>query len=430
MNFEMLHPADQIVMLMNRIYYNDMTITSGGNLSIRDEDGTVWITPSGIDKGNLRREDIMQIRPDGSIVGIHRPSVEYPFHLAIYKKRPDIKAVLHAHPPALVMFSMLRRMPDTSMLPDGRLFTGKTAIVPYALPGSSALGHYISHEFEKGANTVILENHGVVVGSETMFSAFMKFEMLEFCARIQINAKTIGGTIRPLSAENLELFQHKTVKDMAEFTKTSYSSEELAIRRDMCALIKRAYGKQLFTSDQGTFSCRLSDGTFVITPCMKDRMYLEPEDLVLIRRGKHEAGKTPSRSYKFHAALYKNNPDIQSVIIAHPPHIMAFAVTEKEIDASFLPEAYMVLRNVHKYPFGATFIEPEKLAAEISEKNPVAIIENDCIVAAGSSLLNTFDKLEMLEYTAKSFVQAASLGGEIISITPIELHEVESTFDY
>ncbi|MBO5046888.1 MAG: class II aldolase/adducin family protein [Clostridia bacterium] len=430
MNFEMLHPADQIVMLMNRIYYNDMTITSGGNLSIRDEDGTVWITPSGIDKGNLRREDIMQIRPDGSIVGIHRPSVEYPFHLAIYKKRPDIKAVLHAHPPALVMFSMLRRMPDTSMLPDGRLFTGKTAIVPYALPGSSALGHYISHEFEKGANTVILENHGVVVGSETIFSAFMKFEMLEFCARIQINAKTIGGTIRPLSAENLELFQHKTVKDMAEFTKTSYSSEELAIRRDMCALIKRAYGKQLFTSDQGTFSCRLSDGTFVITPCMKDRMYLEPEDLVLIRRGKHEAGKTPSRSYKFHAALYKNNPDIQSVIIAHPPHIMAFAVTEKEIDASFLPEAYMVLRNVHKYPFGATFIEPEKLAAEISEKNPVAIIENDCIVAAGSSLLNTFDKLEMLEYTAKSFVQAASLGGEIISITPIELHEVESTFDY
>lgn len=430
MNFEMLHPADQIVMLMNRIYYNDMTITSGGNLSIRDEDGTVWITPSGIDKGNLRREDIMQIRPDGSIVGIHRPSVEYPFHLAIYKKRPDIKAVLHAHPPALVMFSMLRRMPDTSMLPDGRLFTGKTAIVPYALPGSSALGHYISHEFEKGANTVILENHGVVVGSETIFSAFMKFEMLEFCARIQINAKTIGGTIRPLSAENLELFQHKTVKDMAEFTKTSYSSEELAIRRDMCALIKRAYGKQLFTSDQGTFSCRLSDGTFVITPCMKDRMYLEPEDLVLIRRGKHEAGKTPSRSYKFHAALYKNNPDIQSVIIAHPPHIMAFAVTEKEIDASFLPEAYMVLRNVHKYPFGATFIEPEKLAAEISEKNPVAIIENDCIVAAGSSLLNTFDKLEMLEYTAKSFVQAASLGGEIISITPLELHEVESTFDY
>ena len=89
MNFEMLHPADQIVMLMNRIYYHDMTTTSGGNLSVRDSEGTIWISPSGVDKGNLRREDIIQIRADGSIVGIHRPSVEYPFHLAIYKKRPD-----------------------------------------------------------------------------------------------------------------------------------------------------------------------------------------------------------------------------------------------------------------------------------------------------------------------------------------------------
>ena len=428
MNFEMLHPADQIVMLMNRIYYNDMTMTSGGNLSIRDENGTIWLTPSGIDKGNLRREDIMQIRPDGSIVGIHRPSVEYPFHLAIYKKRPDINAILHAHPPALVMFSMLRRMPDLSLIPDTRVFKDKISIAPYALPGSSALGSHIAREFEKGINSVILENHGVVVGAETLFNAFMNFEMLEFCARIQINAKSIGGTIHGLSSEHMELFKLKTTKETAEFTKTSYSSEELAIRRDMCELIHRAYGKQLFTSDQGTFSCRLSDGTFVITPYMKDRMYLEPEDLVLIRRGKHEAGKKPSRSYKFHAEIYKNNPDIQSVIIAHPPNIMAFAVTEKELDPSFLPEVYLTLRNIHKYPFGSTFIEPEKLASEISEKNPVAIIENDCVVAVGTSLLKTYDKLEMLEYTAKSFVQAACLGGEIVGISPIELHEVEAFF--
>ena len=226
----------------------------------------------------------------------------------------------------------------------------------------------------------------------------------------------------------MELFKLKTTKETAEFVKSSFSSEELAIRRDMCNLIHRAYGKQLFTSDQGTFSCRLSDGTFVITPYMKDRMYLEPEDLVLIRRGKHEAGKKPSRSYKLHAEIYKNNPDIKSVIIAHPPNIMAFAVTEKELDPSFLPEVYLTLRNIRKYPFGSTFIEPEKLASEISEKNPVAIIENDCIVAVGTSLLKTYDKLEMLEYTAKSFVQAACLGGEIVGISPIELHEVEAFF--
>ena len=157
-------------------------------------------------------------------------------------------------------------------------------------------------------------------------------------------------------------------------------------------------------------------------------MYLEPEDLVLIRRGKHEAGKIPSRSYKLHAAIYKQHPDIQSVIIAHPPSIMAFAVTEMEMDPSFLPEAYIALHNIHKYPFGSTFIEPETLAGELGEKNPVAIIENDCVIVTGNSLLSAFDKLEILEYCAKSFVQAASLGGEIVGISPIELYDVENAF--
>ena len=130
MNFSMLHPADQIVMIMNRLYYYGMTTTTGGNLSIKDSDGVVWISPSGIDKGNLRREDIMQILPDGTIVGIHRPSVEYPFHLAIYKKRPDLGAVLHAHPPALVAFSIAREIPDTSIIPDARFLCGNITMAP------------------------------------------------------------------------------------------------------------------------------------------------------------------------------------------------------------------------------------------------------------------------------------------------------------
>ena len=70
MNFEMLHPADQIVMIMNRIYSYGMTTTSGGNLSIMDEEGVMWISPSSIDKGSLRREDIMRVLPDGTIEGI------------------------------------------------------------------------------------------------------------------------------------------------------------------------------------------------------------------------------------------------------------------------------------------------------------------------------------------------------------------------
>ena len=88
MRFDLLHPADQLVMIMQRIYEYGMTTTSGGNLSIRDENGDVWITPSGIDRGSLIRQDVCCVRPDGMVIGPHKPSVELPFHLDILKSAP------------------------------------------------------------------------------------------------------------------------------------------------------------------------------------------------------------------------------------------------------------------------------------------------------------------------------------------------------
>ena len=88
-----MHPADQLVMFMERIYKNGLTTTSGGNLSIMDDNGDIWITPSSIDKGSLTRQDIMQVKPDGTVIGIHKPSVELPFHRHIYQIRPDIQYV-------------------------------------------------------------------------------------------------------------------------------------------------------------------------------------------------------------------------------------------------------------------------------------------------------------------------------------------------
>ena len=102
---------------MERIYRYRMTTTSGGNLSIRDDDGSIWITPARVDKGSLRREDIVRVRPDGTVDGPHRPSSEFPFHRAIYAARPDLRAIVHAHPVALVAFSICRRVPDTRLLP-------------------------------------------------------------------------------------------------------------------------------------------------------------------------------------------------------------------------------------------------------------------------------------------------------------------------
>ena len=75
---QLMHPTDQITVIIGRIYRSGMTTTSGGNISIRDESRNIWITPSGVDKGSLTATDIVCIKPDGTVSGAHKPSSELP----------------------------------------------------------------------------------------------------------------------------------------------------------------------------------------------------------------------------------------------------------------------------------------------------------------------------------------------------------------
>lgn len=426
MKFELLHPADQIVMIMERIYRYGMTTTSGGNISILDDNGDIWITPSGIDKGSLRRNDIIRVKPDGTIEGIHKPSVELPFHEMIYQKRPDIKAIIHAHPPALVAFSIVRKIPNTRLIPNVHLICGQVGIAEYGLPGSRDLGKKIAAQFEKGFKTVILENHGVVTGGKNLFEAFMAFETLDFCAKLELKARRLGNP-RSLTDRHIEISKNKQDVTLNEFIPKRFTSEEREARRNMCQLIHRAYDQQLFTSTQGTFSQRLSDGSFIITPYGLDRKYLQEEDLVRIENGWKEAGKTPSRSVLLHKAIYDKHPHINSVLIAHPPNIMAFAVTDANFETKTIPESYIMLRNIPKLPFGCTFMQPEMTADAFSKEISVVLVENDCVIITGSSLLNAFDKLEVAEYSAKAIIAARDLG-ELVTINDEQVAEIEKAF--
>lgn len=426
MKFELMHPADQLVMIMNRIYQYGMTTTSGGNLSIRDDSGDIWITPSGIDKGSLTRADINCVKPDGTILGPHKPSVELPFHRNIYRIRPDLRAIVHAHPPTLVAFSLARKLPNTHLVPDAMLVCGNIAMAKYDVPGSEQLGRNIAEKFAEGHNTVILENHGVVCGSTNLFKAFMAFETLDFCGRLEIDAKKLG-TPRSLTDAQIELESAKAHPPMDAFVARVISSEECAGRRDMCRLIHRAYDQRLFTSTQGTFSMRLSDGSFLITPYMKDRKYLEPEDIVRIKNGMCETGKTPSRAALLVQQIFDKHPEINSVIIAHPPAIMAFAVTDASFDSRTIPESYIQLRDVKRVPYASSSLDIEGTANAFCSSTPVLIVDNKCVIVAGNSLLNAFDKLEVLEYSAKAVISAQDIG-KIINITSDEVKDIEAAF--
>ena len=137
---DLVHPRDEIMQTMERIYRYRMTTTSGGNLSIRTPEGDIWITPARIDKGSLTRNDIVCVESNSSISGLHRPSSEFPFHKAIYAARPDLGAIVHAHPVALVAFSICGQVPNTRLFHQARQVCGEVGFAPYELPGSEALG--------------------------------------------------------------------------------------------------------------------------------------------------------------------------------------------------------------------------------------------------------------------------------------------------
>ncbi|HHY82930.1 MAG TPA: class II aldolase/adducin family protein [Clostridiales bacterium] len=421
-----MHPADQLVTIMERIYRYGMTTTSGGNLSILDDNGDIWITPSGIDKGSLTRKDMIRVKANGEIIGIHTPSVELPFHEMIYQRRPDIRAIIHAHPPALIAFSIVRKIPSTRLTPSAYFTCGKIGMAEYAIPGSKELGKNIADKFQEGCDIVILENHGAVVGSSDLFQAFMAFETLDFTARLEIEARQLSEPVE-LSDRQLDMSKHKLNVVMDEFIPQTFSSEEKEARRNMCSFISRAYEQSLFTSTQGTFSQRLKDNSFLITPYGIDRKYMDISDIVRIQNGWKESGKHPSRSVKLHQAIYDRHPDINSVIIAHPPNIMAFAVTEAQFETKIIPESYIQLRNIKKVPFGSTFMQPEMTAESFSASTPILIVENDCIIVTGNSLLNAYDRLEVAEYSAKAILSARTLGS-LVAISEKEIDDIETAF--
>ena len=328
LDVNLMHPAEQIAIIIGRIYRSEMTTTSGGNLSIMDENGDMWITPAAIDKGSLTPADIMCVKADGTIVGPHRPSSEYPFHKAIYKMNPHIHSVIHAHPPGLVTFSMVHQVPDTSIIPQARATCGPVGFAEYALPGSELLGKKIVAEFKKNPDykAVIMENHGVVVAGDDIADAYQRFETLELCARTILNAKTLG---EPKYLSEEQILQHEKAVNVPfqHFMNVTHPSDERAIRAEICKIVRRACSQGLMCSSYGTASVRWRDNDFLITPSSMQRWDLDPEDIVQVKDGMIEAGKKASRSVALHYEIYRRNPKVNSIILTQSPALMGFCTT-------------------------------------------------------------------------------------------------------
>lgn len=420
-----LHPRDETLRTIERTYRYGLTTISGGNVSMREENGDIWITPSRLDKGKLRREDIICVRADGTTEGCHPPSSELLFHREIYRARHDIRAIIHAHPPALVAFSLVRQVPDTRLIRQAREVCGEVGFAPYELPGSLALGQKVAGIFRKGHNCVILENHGTVVGGTNLGTAFYVLETLEFTGRTIMRAKALGEP-RFLSDNEIGL-PGRCLQSWAGSDRDVASGAEKELRRQLSEFVRRAYHRRLFISTEGSFSARLDQAGFLITPHQVDRHTLDARDLVLIREGRFEAGKFPSQAARIHEAVYRQHAEIGAVISAYPVNATAFSVTGLQLNTRAVPESYVFLRHMGRISYGLQFRDEEALAGQISASQPIVLLENDGVLITASDVLAAYNRLEVLESTAEALVDCRALG-TVAPMSDDKVRELEKAF--
>lgn len=407
-------PAKLLVDYLQRLYDFGMTTTSGGNLSILDSDGAIWITPAGIDKGSLRPTDIMKVAADGSVTGFHKPSSEFPFHRHIYRARPGVRAVLHAHAPAIVAFSCVGRIPNVKLLPGAAALCGKTAFAPYAIPGSEALGDMIAERIVQGANSVIMENHGAVVCGASIQQCFQRYEALEQCARIELASFGLG--------EAFDLAGERPAAKWPTFRPGEPTVRECELRAALSDFHARSYRQGLFSSGNAFIAARLGEDDFLATAEGTDPLHAGAESFVRLANGAREAGKTPAFPAAFARALFQSAPWAGAVYLTRSPNIAAFSATGRPFDSRTIPESYILLRDVPTVKAADFYADPAGVAARIAPRTPVLLVESVGLVTVGKTLLEGFDRMEVAEFTAKCLLLASRLG----TLSPITKSQVNA----
>lgn len=171
---------------MRRLYAKGLTTSLGGNISLRLKDGSVAITASEVDKGDITPEQIAIVDEHGVCVDTSlKISMETRMHLAIYQTRPDVNAIVHAHAVYASTFAAMEQGINTHLLAEAYNIVGDPSKAGYALPGSERLANMVAGAVMK-SNVVLMENHGVLAVGSSLLQAFDRIEVLENAAKMTI----------------------------------------------------------------------------------------------------------------------------------------------------------------------------------------------------------------------------------------------------
>jgi L-fuculose-phosphate aldolase len=201
--------ARQIAECSRALYDAGLIAGADGNIAVRNGLDRALVTPSGVLKSGLAAEDIVEVDFSGKRLRGHRkPSSELDMHLRILRRRPDVGAVVHAHPPVTTGFGVAGLAFDDCVLPELVYQMGHVPLVPYGTPGTPDLGEVVEPYITK-YDALILANHGAVTFGATLDDARIRMESLEHAAKIILTARVLGNVnqLAPEQVEHLEVLR-------------------------------------------------------------------------------------------------------------------------------------------------------------------------------------------------------------------------------
>lgn len=200
----------QLLDVCHRLYARGMVTATDGNVSVRLSNGNILTTRSGINKGMVGENDLVEVTLDSKQVsGSGKPSTEVAMHLFIYQQRPDANAVVHAHPIYATGFATARIGLDACVFPEVIVGLGAIPLAEYATPSTHEVPESLA-PLVKNAEAILLANHGAVTFGPNLYDAYFKMEKVEHAAHITFVAKMLGGA-HTLSEQELEKLRSVSV---------------------------------------------------------------------------------------------------------------------------------------------------------------------------------------------------------------------------
>jgi L-fuculose-phosphate aldolase len=205
-----------IVAIARKTYNAGMVAATDGNISHRIMTDRIMITPSGTSFSSLNTNALAYVDLEGSILNFeHKPSSELPMHLEIYRQRPDVKAIIHAHPPYATALTISGYSLEEPILPEVVMMFGKIPTAPYATPSTKESAESI-RSLIKDHQAILLDHHGAVTYGSSLEEAFHKMEKLEHAAKTILAATSLGT---PKQLDEHQLGKLKDVRQHSDYGK-------------------------------------------------------------------------------------------------------------------------------------------------------------------------------------------------------------------